>query len=181
MNLPDENFRPDWAPFWVDPIRPRPLVSPRALNTTAGISDRLRTAAFAELQAREAFLWAAKTFTDAPDELKKAWVGLAEQEDKHLGWLIKRNEEIGVPITDRSVSDHLWDSFLICKNSKQFSTFMASAEERGRVAGERFFRDLMPIDPVTAKIFGQIALEEQSHIDLALKFFPDIILRTPRK
>jgi hypothetical protein len=49
---------------------------------------------------------------------------------------------------------------------------MAGAEERGRRAGERFFESLKTIDPKTAQIFGQIALEERSHIALAYKFYP---------
>ena len=37
----------------------------RPLNTVEGRGDRMRTAAFAEVQARDAFLWAADTFTTA--------------------------------------------------------------------------------------------------------------------
>ena len=33
----------------------------------------MRIAAFAELQAREAFRWGAATFPDAPEELRAAW------------------------------------------------------------------------------------------------------------
>jgi hypothetical protein len=48
---------------------------------------------------------------------------------------------------------------------------MASAEDRGRRAGERFHRDLQAIDPVTAEIFGQIAREEQTHVELAERYY----------
>ena len=51
---------------------------------------------------------------------------------------------------------------------------MAGAEERGRLAGEKFYTDLEPIDPITAGIFKQIAFEERSHVELALKHYPDL-------
>ena len=60
---------PDWSPFRLAPegTRPEP---PRSIHTRDGIGDRLRSAAFAEIQAREAFLWADIRFADeAPEEL----------------------------------------------------------------------------------------------------------------
>ncbi len=53
---------------------------------------------------------------------------------------------------------------------------MASAEERGRRAGERFHQALLKKDPITAGIFGKIAEEEVSHIELARKHYPDAMI-----
>jgi len=39
---------------------------PRPMNTLAGLGDRMRTAAFAELQAIAAFGWAAEHFQGVP-------------------------------------------------------------------------------------------------------------------
>lgn len=137
-----------------------------------GVGDRLRAAAFAEIQAREAFLWGASHFEDAPASLKTAWRGLALAEDRHLGWLLKRMQELGIGVTDRRVSDQLWVSLVSSQNAKEFAYYMASAEERGRRAGERFHQELLKKDPVTAEIFGKIAEEEVEHIALAEKYFP---------
>lgn len=163
---------PNWTPFTLCPPQVRPPRT-RDIATIEGIGDRLRAAAFAEIQAREAFHWAANRFTDAPASLRSAWRGLALAEDKHLGWLLNRMREIGQDVAGRPVSDFLWNSFMNCTTAAEFAWFMANAEERGRVAGERFRDALKEIDPQSAKIFGKIAEEEVEHIALAQRYFPE--------
>jgi uncharacterized ferritin-like protein (DUF455 family) len=162
---------PDWSPFLVashsakgDPIR--------ALDQADGVGDRLRTAAFAEVQAREAFLWAADHFEEASGALKRTWRALALAEQRHLDWLLQRMQELSVPINARKVSDQLWHSLRACKKAEEFAVYMASAEDRGRKAGERFHQALKSSDPVTAEIFGKIAAEEIEHIALASRHYP---------
>lgn len=163
---------PNWEPFLILPSEERSK-SPRAITSKDGIGDRLRAAAFAEIQAYYAFNWAAETFTDAPPLLRQNWKGLALAEEKHLGWLLARMQELGIDPKERGVSDWLWHSLIGCKTAKEFAVFMASAEERGRLAGVRFHQAMMPVDPVSAAIFGKIAEEEIEHIRLAEKFFPE--------
>lgn len=153
--------------------------SPKArdIRLIEGIGDRLRSAAFAEIQALHAFERAAEVYQDAPRSLREAWRGLANAESRHLQWLLKRMEAIGQAVADRPVSDHLWYSFEICQDARSFSVFMAHAEERGRQAGERFCQLLQQIDPISSEIFGQIAKEEVEHIALAKRFFPDVETR----
>lgn len=163
---------PNWEPFSITPTGQRPP-PPRALSTRDGVGDRLRAAAFAEIQARDAFLWASERFSDASEDLKQAWRILARAEQKHLDWLLDRMRELGFAVKERAVSDHLWQSFQACETAEAFALFMANAEERGRRAGERFYRELVGSDPITAEIFGKIAEEEITHIELARKFFPE--------
>ena len=163
---------PDWSPFDVAPAGEHGP-APRAVTSILGIGDRLRAAAFAEIQAREAFLWAANRFEDASESLKIAWRGLAQAEDRHLGWLLKRMKEIDVSITDRKVSDMLWHSLTSCQFARDFAKYMASAEDRGRKAGERFHQAMLSVDPTSAEIFRKIAEEEVAHIRLASVYFPE--------
>jgi uncharacterized ferritin-like protein (DUF455 family) len=137
------------------------------------VGDRLRAAAFAEIQAREAFVWGARVFTEAPEGLRLAWREFAAIEDRHLGWLLRRMQELGISVEERSVSDQLWRSLISCQNARDFAFFMASAEERGRRAGERFREALAKRDPITAEIFGKIAEEEVEHIAAAFRFYPE--------
>lgn len=167
--LPEIN----WEPFNVLEDRSALAPAPRQIETKEGIGDRLRAAAFAEIQAKEAFLWASNTLHDAPDALKKAWIGLSKAEDKHLKWLLDRMQELGIDPKERAVSLRLWDSFMSCKTAKEFAIFMANAEERGRKAGERFYQSIKNIDPISAEIFRKIAEEEVEHIIHAEKFFPE--------
>jgi uncharacterized ferritin-like protein (DUF455 family) len=162
----------NWEPFLLAPSGQHPP-APRALESQEGIGDRLRSAAFAEFQAREAFEWAANTFQDGSEELRSAWRALALEENKHMGWLLTRMKELGYEVPARPVSDHLWHSLIACKTAEEFAVFMASAEERGQRAGIRFAQGLRKLDPVTAAIFQKIAEEESSHIELTRKFFPD--------
>lgn len=146
--------------------------APRAIHSREGIGDRLRAAAFAEIQARDAFLWAAETFTEAPQALRTAWKGLAVAEERHLSWLLNRMTELGIDVADRRVSDQLWVSLTSCKTPSEFAHYMASAEDRGRRAGERFRDAMAQVDPTTAQIFGKIAEEEVEHIALAYRYYP---------
>ncbi len=159
-----------WSPFTVVP-RGEHAPAPRSIHTPDGVCDRLRAAAFAEIQAREAFLWAAETFHDAPPALAAAWRALAAEEDKHLGWLLTRLAALGQTPGDRGVSDQLWVSLTACTSAREFALYMATAEDRGRRAGERFCEQLARQDAESARIFGQIAREEVEHIRLAETHF----------
>ncbi len=145
----------------------------RGLEGATGVRDRLRTAAFAEIQARDAFLWASEHFRDVPVELRDAWRKLAGQEQKHLSWLLRRLEALGGSPDDAPVSTRLWDSLLDCKTGREFAVKIAQAEERGRLAAELFRKNLAANDPESARIFGDIADEEVEHVALAKRYFPD--------
>lgn len=156
----------DWAPFVVcDPSGRAP--GPRGLNGPDGIGDRLRTAAFAERQATEAFFWAADRFADAPAELRKVWRRIGAQEREHLELLLARMKELGVEVSARPVSDRLWRSLSACADYREFAVLMREAERRGQAAEESFEKALSVSDPVTAAIFARIAADEAEHLALA--------------
>lgn len=153
----------NWAPFDVcDPDAFPP--APRGMRTPEGLGDRLRVAAFAELQAREAFLWAADTLLDATPAQRASWRRIAADENRHLELLLGRMRELGVEPAARPVSDRLWRSLRACKTTAAFVPYMRTAEERGRAAEESFSRSLAQTDPVTAALFGRIADDEAEHI-----------------
>ena len=157
----------NWAPFAVcgpDEFPP----APRGMNTEEGLGDRLRVAAFAELQAREAFRWAADTLLGASDALRASWRRIADDENRHLEMLLGRMAELGVRPDARPVSDRLWRSLRECKTVPIFVAYMRTAEERGRAAEESFRRKLADRDPVTSAIFGKIADDETEHIAQSL-------------
>lgn len=147
--------------------------SPRSIKTLEGLGDRMRSAAFAEVQARDAFQWASEHFEDAPLSLRRAWAALVIAEQRHLDWLLVRMKELGIDLKERKVSDHLWRSLIACTSARQFAIYIANAEERGRKAAVRFHRELEKRDPITAEIFKNIAEEEVSHIALATKYYPE--------
>lgn len=155
-----------WAPFALCKEGEK-APYPRSLTTPEGLGDRLRFVAFAEKQATHAFALAAEIYPDTDPGVREIWRTLAREEQKHLQWLLWRMEELGVDPSGRPQSLALWNSFDRCETAQEFAAFMANAEERGRVAGEQFYETLLSIDPVTTRIFYQIALEEREHIRLA--------------
>ena len=159
----------DWTPFVVCAIDEH-APGPRGLGGPDGLGDRLRTAAFAERQAFEAFTWAADNIPDAPTDLREAWRRIGLEEKRHLDLLLSRMAELGVKVEDRPVSDRLWRSLRACTNTADFALRMRTAEARGRAAEETFRRVLAGRDPVTAAIFGQIADDEAQHLALADRF-----------
>ena len=163
---------PDWAPF-LTVAEGVKTPGPRGLGGPHGLGDRMRIAAFAELQAREAFTWGADTFDDAPTELREAWRALAVEEHKHLTWLLQRMAELGIAPEDRAVSAHLFRGLTDCRTAHEFAWYMAKAEDRGRIAGYQVAKKLASADPITADIFQRIATEEEDHIALAMRFYPE--------
>jgi uncharacterized ferritin-like protein (DUF455 family) len=153
----------DWSPFLVCPPGEK-TPSPRGIHSPEGLGDRLRTAAFAERQATEAFAWAAERFVEAPFERREAWRRLAVEERRHLGLLLARMAELGVRVDERPVSDGLWRSLTRCATWQEFSAYMKRAEERGRAAELSFEQSLAGRDPKTAELFAQIARDEAEHI-----------------
>ncbi len=157
----------NWLPFNVGtPLKTRPM------NTFEGLIDRIRIAAFAERQAYYAFLEAARVFADeVPAELVQNWKRIAEEEAKHERWLLNRLVELNQDVSEHPVSLGLYHSFSKCETAKDFAYYISDSEERGRVAGIKFAEYLKVQDPITAKIFSDIADEEIAHVALAKDFF----------
>lgn len=143
----------------------------RPLSTLEGRADRMRTAAYAEVMARDAFVWAAERFNDAPSELTAAWLRLAREEQKHLDWLLRRMAALGQATDAVPVYGGLTTFLRSAPSAREFATRMAQAELRGQRAGERFHAAMATSDPESAALFGRIAREEAGHIALAAKFF----------
>lgn len=167
----------DWSPFALCREGEK-APYPRSLHTPEGLGDRLRFVAFAEKQATHAFALASEVYPDTDPGVREIWRTLAREEQKHLQWLLWRMEELKVDVSARPQSLALWKSFDRCETAQDFAVFMANAEERGRVAGEQFFETLLSVDPITAKIFYQIAWEEREHIRLARAII-DLNFRIP--
>jgi uncharacterized ferritin-like protein (DUF455 family) len=149
----------DWSPFKVGQAQ-----RARGLNGPDGLGDRLRTAAFAELQAAAAFRWAVQNIADAEPDLKEAWARFAVEEEKHYGWIMGRMKALGVEPAARDVSDSLWRSLTAFTTAREFCGAMSKAEDRGRQAERAFVTLLAGKDPESAAIFEKIAAEEDEHI-----------------
>jgi uncharacterized ferritin-like protein (DUF455 family) len=163
MRSAEINFNGNWRPFRIQPKAD----AIRALSTSEGVGDRLRVVAFAELQARDAFLYGAERFPEAPVEWRHAWIRFAKVEDRHAQMLLTRMAELGVGIPDRAVTDKLTRLCRLAEDPVTFLFLLASAEERGMEAGMVLGKQMRAYDPVSASIFAQIADEEVEHVEMA--------------
>lgn len=158
----------DWRPFRVCAAGEKPP-RPRGLGTPQGLGDRLRVAAFAERQARDAFLWAAQRFSEVSAALRAEWRRMGAEEGRHLGMILRRMEELGVDPAERPVSDALWRGLSSCRDARTFSAWMREAEERGKAAEESFAASLKERDPITAAMFAEIAADEAEHLAIPVR------------
>jgi rubrerythrin len=164
----------DWSPFVIQqqPAKKK-LGSPLH---SQGIVDRIRAVAFAEKQALEGYRWAIREFCkDSQNEtLRQAWTKIALDEERHLGLLTARLQDLardGSQGLGGYFVPKLFESFLKCSTPHEFAFFMATAELRGQRAGEAFYLKLKEFDRITADLFALIASEEQQHIAVAQSLF----------
>jgi uncharacterized ferritin-like protein (DUF455 family) len=160
----------NWTPFVLCPPGQRPP-RPRDLGQPEGLGDRLRTAAFAEMQAVHAFTWAASRFDDVPAGLLDDWRRQVPQEERHLALILERMAQLGLDPAAVPVSPRIWESVRECETGKKFCLYIASAEERGRQAGIRLCKALENTDPETAAIFQSIVDDELAHVALAATYY----------
>ncbi len=160
----------DWKPFVLCTPGQRPA-RPRDIRLTEGLGDRLRTAAFAELQAVRAFSWAVDRFDDVPEGLADDWRRQIPQEQQHLAMILQRMAELGIEPAGRPVSPRVWESVRDCETGKQFCLYICSAEERGRLAGIQLCQALQETDPKTVAIFQSIVDDEEAHVALAATYY----------
>jgi uncharacterized ferritin-like protein (DUF455 family) len=163
MRSSEISYANEWHPFRIrakaDAIR--------SLSTPEGIADRLRVVAFAELQARDAFLWGAERYPEAPAAWREAWIRFAAVEDRHAQMLLSRMEELKIPLEDRWVTDKLTRLCRLAEDPITFLFLLASAEERGMEAGFTLGEQMTPYDSTSAALFRQIADEEVEHVAMA--------------
>ncbi len=153
-----------WAPFCVVQGRPEKM---RSLRSPQGVGDRLRAVAFAEIQAREGFLWGARTFIDAPQEWKDTWLRFAEMENTHAQLLLNRAAELNVDVSERSVSASLMRMFRAADTAEVFYYLISTAEQRGMEVGLSMIKPMREVDAESAAIFERCAKEEEEHIAAA--------------
>jgi uncharacterized ferritin-like protein (DUF455 family) len=164
MKAEDIHWGNGYQPFSLDVQRPAAI---RKLQAVGGVEDRLRLVAFAELQARDLFLWGAEKFSAAPAEWRQAWISFAPVENRHAQMLLNRMVELGVSPGAKTVSQKLSELCRAAPTAEMFLFLLASAEERGMDAGFVLGQEMAAVDPISAALFQQIAEEEREHVEMA--------------
>ena len=159
-----------WEPFVLAaPNETAPF--PMPISHPEGLGDRLRIAAFAELQAVRAFGWAAEHFTDVSAEVIAGWQIQIPEEKFHFRLIMERMSYLGVHAGQKPVSVSLSEKLYTCQTGRDFAIEIATAEHRGRLAALKMASYLENRDPVTARVFLRIAQDELAHLQLVIDNF----------
>ena len=153
----------NWEPFQVKDKADKL----RSVRNVEGVKDRLRVVAFAELQARDGFLWGIERFPLAEKEWREYWQTFSQMENRHAQLLLDRAKELDLILSDRAVSNALFKSFLSASSPETFFYLMATAEERGMEIGLSMVESVRSVDRKSAEIFCLCAEEEVEHITVA--------------
>ncbi|MBN2715406.1 MAG: ferritin-like domain-containing protein [Deltaproteobacteria bacterium] len=159
-----------WEPF-VLAAPDQKVPFPKPMSHTEGLGDRLRIAAFAELQAVRAFGWAAEHFRDVSMEVINGWERQIPEEKLHFRLIMERMNNLGIQPHQKPVSAQLSETLYQCQTGKAFAIEIATAEHRGRLAALKMAAYLENRDPVTARVFLRIARDEVAHVQLVIDHF----------
>jgi len=153
----------NWFPFVIG-SKPSRM---RSMQSKEGIGDRLRAVAFAEIQARDGFLWGVSHFKSINETWRNYWENFAVMEERHSQLLLDRAKELEVNLAERIVSNSLIRMFKAAESPELFFYLMATAEERGMELGLEMLKPMSEFDPVSAEVFKICAEEEVEHIKTA--------------
>jgi uncharacterized ferritin-like protein (DUF455 family) len=159
-----------WEPFVLSSPEQK-LPFPQPMSHRDGLGDRLRIAAFAELQAVRAFGWASEHFKDVPISLIEGWERQIPEEKLHFRLIMERMSNLGVRPEKKPVSAKLSETLFTCETGEKFAIEIATAEHKGRLAALKMADYLQDRDPVTTRVFLRIARDEMSHVQLVMDHF----------
>lgn len=166
----DIRMQERWKPFRVAERADRM----RSIGIPEGVGDRIRAVAFAELQARDGFLWGLDRFPEALPELRAYWREFAAMEELHAQLLLDRAAELNVDLSERAVSDTLMRMFVRSDSADLFLYQISTAEERGMEVGTAMIRPIREVDPVSAAVFQRIVDDEVGHVSTARRFLGEL-------
>lgn len=159
-----------WEPFVLAPPDEK-APFPKPMSHREGLGDRLRIAAFAELQAVRAFGWATENFADVSPKVIEGWQLQIPEEKFHFRLIMERMAHLGVHAHQKPVSASLSESLYACQTGREFAVKIATAEHKGRLAALKMAAYLENRDPVTAQVFLRIAHDELAHVQLVIDNF----------
>ncbi len=93
----------------------------------------LHAAANHELQAAELFAWALLAFPDAPDGVRRGWLRILGDEQRHCAMYVARIEAHGARFGDLPVSGHFWSKVKDIATPLQFTCVMGLTFENANL------------------------------------------------
>ena len=160
---PELAARPDAAPL----PRPNALRDPRARATC------LARFAHHELQAVELFAWALLRWPDLPAALRRGWLGVLEDEQRHCRLYLERLAALGSAPGEHAVSDYFWRHVPAIDASphgpRAFLAALGLTLEQANLDFAARYRDAFRAagDDASAAVCARVHEDEIGHVRLA--------------
>jgi len=156
-------------------IRPEaePLPRPGQLADPAARATCLARFAHHELQAVELFAWALLRWPDLPAGLRRGWLSVLEDEQRHCGLYLERLHALGSAPGEHPVSDYFWRHVPAIEASQYGpSAFLAALGltlEQANLDFSARYRDAFRAagDEESAAVCARVHEDEIGHVRLA--------------
>ncbi|MDH3685229.1 MAG: ferritin-like domain-containing protein [Myxococcales bacterium] len=150
-----------------------PLPRPGELRDPAARARCLARFAHHELQAVELFAWALLRWPELPAALRRSWLGVLEDEQRHCGLYLERLTALGSAPGEHAVSDYFWRHVPAIEASGHGpSAFLAALGltlEQANLDFSARYRDAFRAagDDASADVCARVHEDEIGHVRLA--------------
>ncbi len=153
-----------------------PLPRPGELRSRAARTSCLARFAHHELMAAELFAWALLRWPDLPPELRRDWVGVLADEQRHCRLYLSRLRELGSDLGEHPLSDYFWQHAPAIAasdhGSRAFLCAMGLTLEQANLDFSLLYRDAFREagDEAAARICQRVHDDEVGHVALAAEW-----------
>jgi uncharacterized ferritin-like protein (DUF455 family) len=154
-----------------------PLPKPGALRDPAARAIALARFAHHELQAAELFAWALLRWPRLPADLRRAWLGVLADEQRHCRLYIRRLEALGARFGDFAPhSDYFWQHAATLDAApagpRAFLAVMGLTLEQANLDFSALYRDAFREagDQASAEVCARVHEDEIGHVALAARW-----------
>lgn len=153
-----------------------PLPRPGALSDPAARAACLARFAHHELMAVELFAWALLRWPDLPPRLRRAWLAVLADEQRHCALYLGRLADHGSALGDHVLSDYFWTHApaiaASARGAEAFLCAMGLTLEQANLDFALAYRDGFRAagDEASAWVCEQVHADEVRHVRLAARW-----------
>jgi uncharacterized ferritin-like protein (DUF455 family) len=172
--------RPARAPELAASQDAGPLPHPRELADPAARAACLARFAHHELQAVELFAWALLRWPELPRELRRGWLGVLEDEQRHCRLYLERLHALGSSPGEHPVSDYFWRQVPAIEASphgpRAFLAALGLTLEQANLDFAARYRDAFHAvgDSESARVCALVHADEIGHVRLAARWLCEL-------
>jgi uncharacterized ferritin-like protein (DUF455 family) len=122
-----------------------------------------------ELQAAELFAWAVLAFPDAPKEMRRGWVRVLSDEQRHCGMYVARLSALGSRFGAFPVSGHFWRKAKDLTTPLRFTCALGMTFENANLdfTGDYVAAARAAGDELSAQVLLAVHADEVHHVRFA--------------